>query len=119
MDPVVQIREVSLKIRLVVRPRQPVHARGGITLEREERFPEQVDAEVVEERGEPFLLPVPCGCPYTVQRLGHAFPVLRPARALLSRVSLGPRPWLPRLRSRLPGLVRQVHSYYGGVWSFS
>jgi hypothetical protein len=34
---------------------------------------------VVEERGEPFLLPVPCGCPYAIQR--HAFPVLRPARA--------------------------------------
>jgi len=119
MDPVVQIREVSLKVCRVVLPRQPVHAGGGIAPEREERFPEQIDAEVVEERGEPFLLPVPCGCPDTVQRLGHAFPVLRPARALLSRVSLGPRPWLPRLRSRLPGLVRQVHSYYGGVWSFS
>ena len=69
MDPVVQIHEVSLKIRLVVRPRQPVHARGGITLEREERFPEQVDAEVVEERGEPFLLPFPCYLPYAIQRL--------------------------------------------------
>jgi hypothetical protein len=72
---------------------------------------------VVEERGEPFLLPVPCGCPYAIQR--HAFPVLRPARALLVRVPLGPRPSLPRLRSRLPSLVRRVHSYYGGVWSFS
>ena len=80
-----QIHEVSLKVCLVVPPRQPVHAGGGITPEREERFPEQIDAEVVEERGEPFLLPVPCGCPYAIQRLGHAFPVLRPARALLVR----------------------------------
>ena len=115
MDPVVQIREVSLQVCLVVLPRQPVHAWGGITLEREERFPEQINAEVVEERGEPFLLPVPCGCPYTVQRLGHAFPVLRPARALLSRLPLGPRPWLHQLRARLPGFVRRLHSYYGRV----
>ena len=85
MDPVVQIREVLVKICLVIPPRQPVHAWRGITLEREERFPEQIDTEVVEERGEPFLLPVPCGCPYAIQRLGHAFPVLRPARALLVR----------------------------------
>jgi hypothetical protein len=28
---------------------------------------------------------------------------------------LGPRPWLHQLRSRLPGFVRWLHSYYGGV----
>ncbi len=45
----------------------------------------------------------------------HAFPVLRPARALLARIPLGPRPSLHRLRSGSPGLVRRLHSYYGGV----
>ncbi len=30
-------------------------------------------------------------------------------------IPLGPRPWLHQLRSRLPGLVRRLHSYYGGV----
>jgi hypothetical protein len=70
---------------------------------------------VVQERGEPFLLPQPCRLPYAVQRLGHASPVLRPARALLTRVPLGPRPWLHRLRCRLPGFVRRLHCYYGGV----
>src|SRR5205814_3468492 len=35
---------------------------------------------------------------YAFQRLWHAYPVLRPARALLARISLGPRPSLPRLR---------------------
>jgi hypothetical protein len=47
--------------------------------------------------------------------LGHALPVLRPARALLARIPLGLRPWLHRLRGRLPGLVRRLLSYYGGV----
>ena len=69
MDPVVQVLEIALKVCLVVLPRQPVHARGGIRLEFEERLPEQVDAEVVEERGEPLLLPLPCGLPYALQRL--------------------------------------------------
>ena len=32
------------------------------------------------------------GLPYAAHRLGHASPDLRPVRALLIRVSLGPRP---------------------------
>jgi len=34
---------------------------------------------------------------------------------LLTHIPLGPRPWLHQLRSRLPGFVRWLHSYYGGV----
>ena len=41
---------------------------------------------------------------YPNQRLGHAFPVLCPARVLLYRIPLGPRPSLPRLRSQSPAL---------------
>jgi hypothetical protein len=69
MDPVVQIREVSVKVCLVVLPGQPVHPRRGVPLKIEERHSKQVEADVVEERGEPFLLPLPCGLPYAVQRL--------------------------------------------------
>ena len=55
------------------------------------------------------------GLPYAAQRLGHASPNLRPVRALLIRVSLGPRPSLHHLRRRETGFVRRLHSYYGGV----
>src|SRR5437899_1025898 len=65
---------------------------------------------MVEERGEPFLLPLPCDLPYALQRLCHAFPVLRPARALLARIPLGLRPWLHPLRGQLPGFVRRLPS---------
>ena len=34
---------------------------------------------------------------------------------MLVRVSLGPRPWLHHLRRQLPGFVRWLRSYYGGV----
>ena len=43
------------------------------------------------------------------------FPVLCPARALLVRVPLGPRPSLHRLRRRSPGFVRWLPRYYGEV----
>ena len=70
---------------------------------------------MVEERGEPLLLPFPCDFPYALQRLWHAYPVLRPARVLLARISLGLRPWLHRLRSGSLRLVRRLRSYYDGV----
>jgi hypothetical protein len=96
-------------------PRYPIHAGGGFALKRVERRPERVSIDVVEERGELSLLPLPCGFPYAVQRLGHAHPALCPVRALLIRVPLGPRPWLRLLRSRSPGFVRRLRGYSAGV----
>ena len=70
---------------------------------------------MVEKRGELFLLPLPCGLPYAVQRLGHTSPALRPVRALLTRVPLGSQPWLRQLRHRSPGFVRRLRRYYSGI----
>jgi hypothetical protein len=113
LDPFVQIREPGLEVGLVVPPCQPVHSRRRVALERAERNAEQIDVDVVQERGEPFLLPCPCRLPYAVQPLGHASPVLRPARVVLARVSLGPNPSLHQLRCRSPGFVRRLLRYYG------
>src|ERR1700693_223401 len=115
MDPCVQINELSLKVCRIGLPRQPVHSRGGVALEREERLPEQIDAEVVEERGELLLLPLLSCLPYASERLGHTSRELCPLCAFLACVPLGPRPWLHRLRRRLPGIVRRLRGYYGGV----
>src|SRR6267142_2829026 len=54
------------------------------------------------------MVPSPSCSPYAVQRRCHALPVLRPVRALLARVFLGPRPSLHCLLGRLPGSVRQL-----------
>jgi hypothetical protein len=43
--------------------------RRRIPLEGEKRQPQQVNRDVVEKSGEPFLLPLPCGLPYALQRL--------------------------------------------------
>src|SRR5262249_21947111 len=119
-----QVLELALEVCLVIRPRQSIHTRRCVLIEFVERLFKQVDADVVEERGEPLLLPFPCNFPYAFQRLFHAYPILRPARALLVRIPLGPRPWLRRLRCDhprrcLPGrfirFVRRLPSYYGGV----
>src|SRR6266852_9900884 len=115
MDAGMQVLEIALKVLLVVPTCQPVHPRCSILLEFKECLFEVIDTDVVEERGELLLLPLPCSLPYALQRLGHAHPVLRPARALLARISLGLRPWLHRLRSGSLRLVRRLPSYYGGA----
>jgi CBS domain-containing protein len=54
---------------VVLEPCQPIHTRCGISFKVEECQPEEFDADVVEERGEPFLLPLPCDMSYALQRL--------------------------------------------------
>src|SRR5262245_24962451 len=122
MDSTVQVLKSSSEVCLVVLPRQTIHTRRGVSFEFEERLSEKIDADVMEERGEFLLLPFLRHFPYALQRLCHVSPVLRPARALLARIPLGPRPWLHRLRRgwRLRGLlrggllrfVRRLHSLY-------
>jgi len=111
----VQIHEPALEVLTVFAPRDAVDPGSRIPLERRVGGPEPFDIDVVEERGEPFLLPCPCNVPYAVQPLGHAFPVLRPVRVVLTRVPLGPRPSLHPLLSRHAGSVRGLRRYYGGV----
>src|SRR5215831_17984221 len=115
MDPVVQLCEPGLELCLVVLPRHAVHPGSRLALERVVRHPECIDCDVVQERSELLLLPLPCGLPYASQRLGHTLPALCPECADLVRVPLGPRPWLHRLRRRSPGFVRRSLSYYAGV----
>jgi hypothetical protein len=69
MNPLMQISEVSVKVCFVGRPRQSIDARCSVFFKFEERLFEQVDADVVEERGELLLLPFPCDFPYAFQRL--------------------------------------------------
>ena len=69
MNPLVQISEVSVKVCFVGPPRQSIYPRCGVFLEFEERLSKQIDADVVEERGELLLLPFPCDFPYAFQRL--------------------------------------------------
>ena len=64
-----QVLDIAIEVCLVVLPRQPIYTRCGILLEFEERLFEQVDADVVEERGELLLLPFLCDLPYAFQRL--------------------------------------------------
>src|ERR1700674_4128920 len=70
---------------------------------------------MVEQSGEPFLLPFFCCLPHTVQSLGHALPALCRPHVRSNDVLLSLRPSLPCLRRRLPFFVRLVHWYYGTV----
>src|SRR6202048_667807 len=115
MNASMQVLKIALKVLLVVPTCQPIHSSCSILLEFRECLCEVINTDVVEERGELLLLPLPCSLPYALQRLCPGSPVLCRARAWLSPIPLGPRPWLHQLRSRLPGFVRWLHSYYGGV----
>jgi hypothetical protein len=46
VDSSAEVLEIGLEIRLVVLPCHPVHARGGLALERKERRPECVGVDL-------------------------------------------------------------------------
>src|SRR5271157_6497476 len=115
VDSAVQVLEASLEVMAVILPRHAIDARSRLALERQVGFPELIAIDVVQERSEPFLPLHPCGLPHAFQAVGRALPARCPGRAVLLRVLLGPRPWLHELLRRLPGLVRSLHSYYGGA----
>src|SRR5208337_5160610 len=105
VDSAVQIHEANLEVMAVILPRHAIDARSRLALERQVGFPELIAIDVVQERGEPFLLLQPCALPYAFQAVGRAVPARCPGRAVLLRVLLGPRPWLHELLGRSPGLV--------------
>jgi len=98
LHPAMQVCDPAIKVCLIGSPGHPIHPGSGLALEGVERRPEGFRGDVMEERRELLLRPVPCGLPYAVQHLGHTFPVLRPACAVLIRLPLGSCPWLPLLR---------------------
>ncbi len=67
MDLRMPVLQVAFQSRLVGPPRHPIYPRRGPALEPQERIPQQIDADVVQQRGERLLLPLPCSVPYTVQ----------------------------------------------------
>ncbi|MCA3226317.1 MAG: hypothetical protein ING52_12595 [Burkholderiales bacterium] len=69
LNSLVQAAQVALKARLVVQPCHAIHSGCGTALERQERIPQQVDRDMVQQRGKSLLLPPPCSVAYTVQPL--------------------------------------------------
>src|SRR5260370_7352403 len=108
VNPRMQVLEPMPEVCFVGFPRQSVYAGRSFLPQIEERLFEKINADVVQERGEPFLLPFLCRLSYALQSVGRACPARCPERAALFRVSLGPRPCLHRLPHPLPGFVRPL-----------
>jgi hypothetical protein len=69
LDPILQILDIAFEVCFVVLPRQLIHARGCVLRKFEERLLQEFGVDVMEERGEPLLLPFACDFPYAFQRL--------------------------------------------------
>jgi len=69
VNPSMEISKICLQFLLVVQPCHSIHSGSSLALERVERQPQKIDANVVEQRSEPFLLPRPCCLTYALQRL--------------------------------------------------
>lgn len=110
-----QVSKLLFEPGLVLLPRHSVHPGRCFLLQTEERFPEPIDGDVVEERGEPHTPIPPCCLTYTVQRTRRACPALCPGRVLLVHVPLSQSPSLHHLRCRCSGIVRRLRRYYGSV----
>ena len=112
MDPVVQIAKVRLEIRPVVPPRHAVHPRRGLRADRPIRRPQAINVNMVQQRGEPRVLVLPC-------RLAHASQITERTDSgpesgarFAGHVPLGRSPSLHRLRRPTLGVVRQLRRYY-------
>src|SRR5215469_1073958 len=113
MNPAVQISNSIFQPGFILLPTYAIDSRRSLTLKCVETVAEELDFQMVEQRGEPFLLSFPCCFPHTVQSLGHANPALCQVHAWLIDVLLRLCPSLPSLRRKWPSLVRLIHRYYG------
>src|SRR5271166_2769039 len=106
VDPSVQILDPGFEVRLVVTPRYAIDAGGGFALKRVKRRPERVGIEVVEERGELSLLPLPCGFAVSGPAPGSRAP-----GSVSGACFADPRsPWSPALAPPAPQPVARLCS---------
>jgi hypothetical protein len=66
MNAGMHVCDVGFEVLRIILPGDPVHPRRRIPLEPGIGILEEVDAHMLEQRGEPFLLPCLCCLPYAV-----------------------------------------------------
>ena len=108
MDSAVQICQLLIQVRLVLLPRHAIDSWCSSSLQGVEALPQQMDGDVVEQRGEPRPLIFACCLTHTKQVAQLADPALSPGRGRLPDVLLGRLPSLHALRQRLPAVVRTL-----------
>src|SRR4029077_19548450 len=90
-----QVLDPTIEVRFVIPPGQPIHSRRRFSLKCEECQPEQFDAEMVQERGEPFLLPLSCSLPLCAPAPVTRFPGPAPGACFAGSHSPWPPPFAP------------------------
>jgi hypothetical protein len=67
VDSCEQAPEIVLQVLPVVLPRHPVHSRCSLGADRPVGRPEAVEVDMVQQRGEPCILVLPCYFTHTIQ----------------------------------------------------
>jgi hypothetical protein len=80
MDSAMQIRQLLIEVRLVLFPRHPVDSRRGFPLQGVKAYLQQIEGNMVEQRGEPRPLVFPCCLTHTQQAAPCADPAQSPGR---------------------------------------
>lgn len=94
--PAVKIRKPTFQPGFILLPHHPIYSGRCLPLQCEKAVPDQVQAQVVEQNGEPFLLPYRCCLPHTVQSCYMRFPPLRRGHVRLNDVLLNLCPFPPQ-----------------------
>ena len=110
-----QVPKIRLEIQPVLVPRHAVHPGSGLRPKRQERHPEAIDVDVVQERSELRVLVRLRDLAHAIQRTWRALPGSVSGARFAGRVPLGQPPFLHHLRPRQIGLVRRLRRYYGAV----
>src|SRR5580658_6119515 len=110
-----KLLEVLLKVMPVLAPRHPIDPWSSVRSDRPVCRPETINGDVVQERGEPCLLVLPCCLTHTIQLTAHAHSGSASGARFAGRVPLGRPPFLHHLRSPTSSIVRQLRRYYEAV----
>src|SRR5512145_1420557 len=116
LKPIGKVQKISLKLLPVLPPCLAVYACCRLSLQPKVGRSQALNViAMVQERREPLSLIPPCCLTYSLKRARHAGPALCPGHVTLGRFPLGQSPFLHRLLSLRPGLVRRFRKYYGTV----
>src|SRR5215470_17282818 len=112
---VVQVLQLLFEVLSVGLPRHTVDARRGVPFERKVALLQEIDGDVMQQRGEPYTLALSRRSAHGDESVRRGAPAQCPGRGRLAAVPLGRGPSLHGLRGGQALFVRPLLGYYDPV----